>query len=163
MSLLDIFQAIQDSTVGTAILESQYAFPIIESAHVLGLALSVGLLAIADFRLIGTFMRHEPVSESLQQLRPWMLAGFVIMFVSGGLLFWAEAAKAYLNPMFRIKMVFLFLAGVNALYFELNLGRRLAGWNHRAKPPWGAKFAGWTSLLCWTVVILCGRWVAYKL
>ncbi len=163
MNLLEICQAIQDSDIGMALLGSQYLFPIIESAHVLGLALSVGLLAIADLRLIGAFMRREPVSEVLQQLRPWLLSGFALMFASGILLFWAEAAKVYVNPMFRVKMLFLLFAGLNALIFEWRLGGKLFLWNDRPAPPFGAKFAGWTSLVCWTVVILCGRWVAYQL
>ena len=92
MSFLDLCRQIQDSSFATSLLESQYLWLIIESAHVLGLAFSVGLIAITDLRLIGKFRRHEPVSDVLEQLRPWLLAGFALMFVTGGLLFASEAA-----------------------------------------------------------------------
>jgi hypothetical protein len=161
MTLLELCHRLQDSAIGTALLESQYVWLVIESVHVLSLSLSVGLLFIADLRLIGKFRRHEPVSDVLDQLRPWMLAGFAVMFLSGGLLFWSEAATVYASLWFRLKILFLFLAGANALLFETRLGRNLASWNTLEQPPVGAKIAGWTSILCWTAVIVFGRWVAY--
>jgi hypothetical protein len=161
MSLLNACQRIQDSAFATSLLESQYMWLIVESAHVLGLAFSVGLIAITDLRLIGQFRRCEPVSEVLQALRPWLLAGFALMFVTGGLLFISEAAKVIVIPWFKLKMLFLLLAGINALWFELKLGRKLSAWDELDNPPIGAKIAGWTSLACWSAVIFMGRWVAY--
>ena len=161
MSLLNLCQRIQDSAFATSLLESQYMWLIVESAHVLGLAFSVGLIAITDLRLIGRFRRREPVSDVLHALRPWLLAGFATMFVTGGLLFMSEAAKIVVIPWFKLKMVFLLVAGINALWFELKLGRTLPAWDELDSPPVGAKIAGWTSLACWTAVIFLGRWVAY--
>jgi hypothetical protein len=161
MSILDLCQRLQDSAFATALLESQYLWLIIESAHVLGLAFSVGLIFITDLRLIGKFRRREPVSAVLEQLRPWLLAGFALMFATGGLLFISEAAKVYASPWFKLKLLFLLLAGINALWFELKLGRRLSVWNELDRPPFGARLAGWASLACWTAVIIFGRWVAY--
>jgi hypothetical protein len=161
MSLLDLCQRLQDSPFSTALLESQYLWLIVESTHVLGLAFSVGLIIITDLRLIGRFRRGEPVSEVLQQLRPWLLAGFAMMFATGGLLFASEAAKVIVSPWFKLKLLFLLFAGINALWFELRLGRRLAEWNDLDSPPLGARVAGWASMGCWTAVIIFGRWVAY--
>jgi hypothetical protein len=161
MAILDLMQRLRDSDLSMAFLGSQYAYPLVESVHVLGLALSVGLLAIADLRLIGAVMNRQPVSDSLHGLRSWMLAGFIIMFASGGILFAAEAGKLYVNPLFRLKMLFVAVAGLNALYFEWKLGRHANVWSDPLRPPGAAKFAGWASLACWAVVILFGRWIAY--
>jgi hypothetical protein len=161
MALLDLMQRVQDSDLCMAFLGSQYAYPLVESVHVLGLALSVGLLAIADLRLIGAVMRRQPVSHSLHGLRPWMLAGFILMFASGGVLFAAEAGRLYVNPLFRLKMLFVALAGLNALYFEWTLGRHANVWSDPLRPPRAARLAGFASLGCWAVVILFGRWIAY--
>jgi len=160
-SLLAICQSIQDSRFGTALHESQYMFPLIETTHVLGLAASVGLILMTDLRLVGAFLVDQPVFEVTQQLKPWMLRGFAVMFVTGALLFWAEAAKCYVSPTFRWKLVFLFLAGVNALVFERTLGPRVSTWGKLPRLPGMAKFAGWASLICWTGVIIFGRWTAY--
>jgi hypothetical protein len=161
MSILQACQAMQDSAFGMALLGSRYMFPLVETTHVLCLSLSVGLLAIVDLRLIGLSMAARPVDAVLRMLRPWMLGGFVAMFLTGVLLFWSEAANVYVKPMFRLKLLFLALAGINALCFEWRLGRRVSEWGNRAILPKSARFAGYASLLCWAVVILCGRWVAY--
>lgn len=161
MSLFELCRRIQDSAIGTALIESRYVWLIIESVHVLSLSLSVGLLALIDLRLLGIFRRQEPVSEVLAELRPWMLVGFALMFTSGALLFWSEAATVYASPSFRLKVLFLVLAGLNALLFEARLGRRLASWNTLERPPAGVRAAGCASLICWTAVIVFGRWVAY--
>ncbi len=161
MAILDALQRVQDSGLAMDFLSSQYVYPAVESLHVLGLALSVGLLAIADLRLIGALLRGQPVGDSLQPLRAWMLAGFALMFATGMALFCTEAAKLYVNPLFRAKMLFVAFAGANALYFELKLGRHVSAWSNPLNPPLAAKLAGFASLACWAVVILCGRWIAY--
>ena len=43
-----------------------------------------------------------------------MAAGFVVMFATGGLLFWALAAKCYTNIYFQVKAAALALAGLPA-------------------------------------------------
>lgn len=161
MSIAELCQQIQDSTIGVALLESQYVWLIVESVHVLSLALSVGLLALTDLSLIGYFRRQYPLEATLRPLRPWMLGGFALMFVSGGLLFWSEAATVYATPWFKWKMVFLLVAGLNALVFEWRLRGRPVQRKPWQTPPLSAKLAGWVSLLCWALVIICGRWVAY--
>src|SRR3954469_21322606 len=107
MSLLQLCQWIQDSQVGTAIRESVWVYPIILAVHVLALTGSVGTVLWFDLRLLGINMRAQPISRVYRQLMPWMFAGFLVMFATGGLLFWALAAKCYGNVYFQIKMVAL--------------------------------------------------------
>jgi len=163
MPALALFQWLQDRGWTTALRESQYVFPLIETIHVLGLAGSVGLILITDLRLVGGFLREESVADVMSQHRRWMWIGFGSMFVSGALLFCSEAAKRYMSATFRAKILFLLLAGVNALVFEATLGKRVSAWGEAAETPLGARFAGWTSLVCWAAVILFGRWTAYGL
>src|SRR5262249_44385347 len=102
-------------------------------------------------------------TDVMVQLRPWMLTGFIVMFVTGFLLFWAEAARCYESPTFRAKLAFLVAAGINAAIFESNIGRRVGAWDDAVVPPRGARLAGWISLICWTGVVVFGRWTAYGL
>jgi hypothetical protein len=163
MSLLALFQWLQGRAWATAFHESQYVFPLVETIHVLGLAGSVGLILVADLRLIGVLFREEPVADVMGQHRRWMLVSFASMFASGALLFCSEAANCYKSPTFRAKLLFLLLAGVNALVFEMTIGKRVSVWGKAGDTPFAAKFAGWASLVCWTGVILFGRWTAYGL
>ena len=161
MSLLSICQWLQNTEIGTSLRESTYVFPIIETTHVLGLALSVGLLVVSDLRLIGAVMRRRPASEVFRQLAPWMLAGFAIMFTSGVFLFWSQALKAYNSIFFRIKLCLLVLAAVNAAVYHLTIYRRMDEWENKLIPPSQARLAGWLSLIIWAGVIAAGRTMAY--
>ena len=104
-----IINWMQNSDIGTGIRESIWTFPIVETSHVLGLALSTGLLIWFDFRLLGWGMKHQPISQVHKQVMPYAAIGFIIMFVTGVLLFWSEAEKCYLSGFFRAKVLFLFL------------------------------------------------------
>jgi hypothetical protein len=162
MTLIDIAQLLQESSFGTALRESQYAFPIVEGVHLLGLAASFGLILLTDLRLIGVFLRHVPVADVLHQLRYWIFSGFVVTFVSGGLLFWAEAATLIVNTAFLWKVGFMLLACLNAAIFEFTWGRRVSQWAGLAVLPAGTRFAGWASLGLWTLATIFGRYIPYS-
>ena len=157
MSLLELCQWIQYSEVGTAIRESIWVYPAILAVHVLALSASVGMLVWFDLRLLGIKMRSSPVSEVYRQLMPWMLGGFSVMFATGGLLFWALAAKCYGNVYFRIKVAALLFAGLNALVYHLITEKTIADWDQAPLPPLRARIAGVLSMACWIVTIAAGR------
>ena len=161
MTLYQICQILQDSDIGTSIRESIWTFPAIETVHVLGLAVSVGILVMLDLRLVGAGIRHIPAADIMHKLKRWYLAGFTAMFMSGILLFWSEAEKCYRSPTFRIKLIFLALAGLNALFFEIKYVPTMRNWDATGITPTGAKLVGWASLICWLGVIGFGRWTAY--
>ncbi|WP_027150784.1 DUF6644 family protein [Methylobacter tundripaludum] len=161
MSALDIAQQLYDSELGTALRESVYAFPIVEGLHLIGLAFSVGLLFFVDLRLLGVFLRQVPVADIMNPLRPWLLGGFVLTFVTGILLFIAAATKIILLPVFLFKLGFIALAGINALWFELKWGKSASAWGWSPVLPPRVKFAGFASLLLWSLVIITGRLIPY--
>jgi hypothetical protein len=153
---------VQASALGVALSESAYAFPVIEGLHLLGLSVSVGLLFMADLRLMGFFMRHVPAREVLRELRPWVLGGFALVFATGVLLFWAEAPTLMASPAFPFKLLFIGLAGLNALYFERVVARRPGALDGTgAVPPPAVRRAGLASLLLWSAVIVAGRLIPY--
>lgn len=160
-ALLELATAIQDSAFGTLLAESQYAFPIIEGIHLIGLSLSVGLIFLIDLRLIGVFLRHVPVTDVLHQLRPWVLGGFAAIFASGILLFWSEAATVIQSPAFPVKLLFILIGGINALYFELKLAKQQEVVDNQPVLPKNVRYAGFASLASWAVVIIAGRLIPY--
>jgi hypothetical protein len=161
MPVIEWLRALEQTRIGEVVRES--AFPYIEGTHVLGLSLSVGMIAWVDLRLVGATMRTRPVSEVYDSVKGWMLAGFCVMFVTGALLFVAHATKAYESVFFRAKVTFLLLAGVNALIFHRTVNRGTAIWNDAPVPPTAARMAGLASLVLWLSVIAAGRLFAYDL
>ena len=158
-----IIQWMQNSDFGTGIRESVWTFPVVETTHVLALAISVGVLIWFDLRLLGWGMKHQPISQIHKQIMPYAAFGFIIMFVSGVLLFWSEAEKCYLSGFFRAKVVFLFLAGFNAMIFEFKTKKTIEEWDKYPIPPAKARIAGWMSIISWAAVIIAGRATAYNL
>jgi ABC-type multidrug transport system fused ATPase/permease subunit len=161
-ALAQFCQWLYDSEVGTGIRESIWVFPIIEGTHLLGIALSVGMLCWFDLRLLGLALPDQPVSKVWQQVMPAALIGFVLMFVTGLLLFWAEAIRAYASVHFWIKIALLLAAGVNALLFEATAHRNMAEWDMAPVPPFRARLTGAVSLILWAAIIITGRTMAYN-
>jgi len=162
MSLLAALNWIQHLGWAVAIKESSLAFPLIEGSHILALSFSVGMVMMLDLRLLLLSFRSQPVSLIMRQLMPWTMAGFVVMLVTGLLLFAAQAVKAYGNTFFRIKMILLVLAGINALYYQLWYYPKMAEWDFGGTPR-GVRIIAVLSLIFWIGVIACGRTMAYEL
>jgi hypothetical protein len=161
MTLLHICQWLYDSSLGTSIRESDFAFDLIESAHVLGITLVAGTISIVDLRLLGIVLKKDEVSDVVAQVLPLTWIGFAVMVTSGVLLFWSEAAKMYFNPAFRLKLILLALAGLNPLIFHTTIYRRVAAWDSAASTPTRSKAAAVLSLTLWGSIIVTGRAIAY--
>src|ERR1700739_3792145 len=79
----------------------EWAFPVIESLHFIGLALSVGTIAIVDLRLLGIAMRPHSSSDLAADLDIWSRIGLGLMLITGLLMFSADAVNYHHNPSFR--------------------------------------------------------------
>jgi hypothetical protein len=145
-----------------ALHESLYMYSVIESAHVLTLCLFVGTAVMLDLRLLGWTLREIPASEVARRLLPWTKAGFVIMLVTGALLFYAIPVRTYQNIFFRIKVILLLLAGVNVWVFHRRVEPTIGEWDLNRAPPRAARVAALVSLLLWAAVIVAGRMIAYN-
>lgn len=161
MSLAEVITLINDSELGTALRESIYMYPIVEGVHLVGLAFSVGLILFVDLRLIGIFLRQLPVHQVLKPLRPWLLAGFSVTFLSGLLLFIADAEKVTKIWLFPVKLGLIVLAGLNAVWFEYRWGRQVTSQQTAGPLPAAVKLAGLISLLLWSTVVAAGRMIPY--
>src|SRR5688572_4069288 len=161
MSILQICEWIANTSTSIHIRESIWTYPIIESVHVLGLTLFLGLLLLWDTRLLGFVLRRVPVSALWRQLFPWITFGAILVTISGSLLFWSDPVKFYGNVFFRIKVLALLLAAANAAAYHLGIERRLVEWDTAATPR-AAKIAGATSIAVWAIVVVVGRLIAYN-
>jgi hypothetical protein len=146
---------------GTYIRESIWEFPVIEGIHVLSIAMSVGMILWFDLRLMGLNMKNRSISEVFRGVYWWMTGGFAVAIISGLLLFWAEADRAYPNIFARLKLLGLLFAGLNILYFHLGTQRSQSDWDNSPTPPLRVRLAGFMSIMWWVVVISAGRLMAY--
>jgi hypothetical protein len=161
MNMFSFCQWLENSSWATAIHQSLWLFPMLETAHLFGIVSLVGATSALDLRLIGLTMKGEPVSRIARRLLPWAWAGLTIQVVTGFCLFASEATRCFDNKAFRIKMVMLVLAGLNALLFHQTVYRRVTTWDDAPATPLGAKFAGCCSILLWFGIVAAGRWIAF--
>ena len=153
---------VQEMPSSIALRESLWMYPIVETVHVLGLCLFVGTAWLWDLRLLGLTLRGVPVSRVSKHILPWTAVGFAIMAVSGLGLVFSEPLRFYSNIFFRIKLVLLAAAGLNAFIFHKTVGRRKEEWDAISLLPFRARLAGALSLGLWATVIVTGRLIAYN-
>ena len=84
------------------------------------------------------------------------------MVITGAMLFYAIPVRSYQSIWFRIKVVTLVLAGLNAFVFHTTIDRRIAEWDRDPVPPAAARRAGAASLALWALIVVSGRMIAYN-
>lgn len=134
------------------IQSSPFAYPVLESVHIVGIALLLGSLVVFELRVWGAGNGLDV--QGLGRLAlPVTLAGFGIAAGSGGLMFASQAGELLGNRAFLLKMGLVLLAGLNAIGFHWRGGLRRCDTLARAQTI--------ASLGLWLAVIICGRWIAY--
>lgn len=129
-----------------------WAYPALEAVHLVGIALLFGGLLVFELRLLG-LARALELQALARLVLPLALLGFGLCALTGLAMFATQPAELLANPAFRLKLLLLMGAGVNAAWFHARGG--LA----RADKP--ARCQGLVSLGIWLAVIICGRWIAY--
>jgi hypothetical protein len=151
---------LETSALAVAMRQWAWLYPIVEIVHILGFVCVVGAAVMFDLRLLG-FSRRLPISTLAWHVLPWSWGGLALVAPSGLLMFAAHATEMASNPAFRLKLVLLAVAGVNAVLFERRTFRSVAGWDRDVGVPRPARVAAVVSLLAWAGVISCGRLLAY--
>lgn len=129
-----------------------WLYPLLESLHVIGIAMLFGGLVVFELRVWGLGAAIEP--QALARLAlPVSLAGFCLAAATGLTMFISQPAELLANRVFVVKMGLLMLAGLNAASFHARGGvTALDGF---------ARTQTLISLGLWVAVIICGRWIAY--
>lgn len=137
---------------------SPLSFPILECFHIVGLAISVGPIAIVDFRLLGWGMRRESPAGLAKDTFFWTLGGLILMIFSGLLLFSSDPDNYYLNYAFDLKMFFL----VSAIIFNYTIHRKIVSEMTTGLLDCGrAKLVACVSLALWALVIFGGIFIGF--
>lgn len=161
MDILSLLGWLQQTGLAVQIRDSLFVFPLLESAHVIGLALVFGTIAIVDLRLLGVASTNRPFRRLAADTLKWTWVAFALTGLTGALMFMTNATVYFHNAYFRAKVVLLVLAAVNVLVFELTAGRTVERWERApAAPPVGRAVAA-VSLVVWVAVIVTGRMIGF--
>ena len=135
------------------VVESAYAYPLLEVLHIVGISLLVGNLVLFELRVWG-FGAELPVAALARLSLRLALAGFALIGLSGLLMFAGHPAELLANNAFVVKMALVLLAGLNAASFHARDGLKLMDRTARVQTV--------LSMGLWLAVIICGRWIAYQ-
>lgn len=157
---MDAFvQWLQATPVSQAIVYHTWIWPLAETVHFVGLTLVIGIAGLFDLRLIG-FFRGASVA-AVKSLMPFAALGFLLNLVTG-LIFLIGHPEQYVhNPSWWFKVLFLAIAGLNALVFEAFVGRGTLHLPEGSDTPVAAKVIGLVSLLSWFGVLYWGRMLPF--
>ena len=156
-----LLQSLEGSAPAIYIAESAWAFPAIETIHVLAGALTVGTVFFMDLRLLGLASVKQRYAALRREVLPWAWLAFGVAVVSGFLMFISQATEYFANDAFRTKLILLLLAGVNMMIFELIVARDAGDWDARARR--SGKFAALLSLALWVSIVFFGRRVGFTM
>jgi len=159
MSLTDALTALQALPLSTAIAESDWIFPMIESLHVIAITLVVGSIIVVDLRLIGVAARTRPLAAFTAQFLPITWCAFALAALTGGLMFLAKPVSYAGNIFFLAKLLLLLAAGLNMAAFHLFVERPA----HQGRADGAARLSGLASLTIWIGVVALGRWIGFTI
>jgi len=133
---------------------SPLAFPILECIHIVGFALSIGTIAIVDFRLLDIGMRRQTPAQLGKDTAVWTLVGLGIMLLSGMALYSSDPDMYYLNYAFLGKMLFF----ISAIIFNYTVHRKVVT---AGASPGKSKAVAWISIFLWMGVLFGGIFIGF--
>ena len=158
MSVLTLFTWFEKSWIGAGIRDSRWLFPVIESVHLLALAVIGGLVLTVNLSLLGLGLGRRSAAQLWHDTWPWLAGSLAIMLSSGFLLFMSEAVKLYYHRAFWVKM--------SALLLSLVFTGTVQRWTVLADPDGvtmlRSRVVGLLSLMLWFLVGAAGRWIGFS-
>lgn len=158
MDLLAFAEWCESSALGTAIRESTWAFAVIESVHLLGLAVIGGTVLLVDLRLLGTGLTRHSARDLAREVWPWQTLSLVVMLATGLLLYFSEAMKCYYSSPFWVKMGAL----AASIVFLYAVKRPFVFSGQRREGTVPAVLVALVSLGLWFTVGASGRWIGFS-
>ncbi|MFP6796012.1 MAG: DUF6644 family protein [Pseudomonadales bacterium] len=155
MSLLEVFESLEQSGIGLVIRESLWLFPALEAVHLLGLSVLGGSLLMVDLRLLGSGLRSRTPEQLVRAVRPWLRGSILVMLGTGIPLFLSEAVKCYYSYSFWVKMSALAAALMYTFFVKHPL-------INRGISPAGQVILAVLSLAVWFTVAGAGRWIGFS-
>ena len=153
---VDFYREIGDGSIGRAIGESLWLFPVIEVVHLFGLAVLGGSVIVMDLRLLGAGLKNTSSARVLANTRPWFFVGLVVMIATGVPLFLSETTKCCFNHSFEVKITALFLA----VLYTLAVRNRVAV--REGASTCVIQAVAVLSLGLWFTVAAAGRWIGFS-
>lgn len=135
---------------------NEWSFPLMECIHIAMFAMSIGTIALVDFRLLGLAFKKQSPADLLKATEMWTLVGLILVVSSGMVLFSSDPLSYWYNGSFRYWKMGALLIGI---VFNYTIHRKVV------KSPDSTAAArvltGGFSLLIWIIVVFSGIFYAF--
>lgn len=154
MDTYPIYLWAENTAIGEWIRNGTWPFPLIETFHILALALFMGALFLIDLRLMGFKFNGIAAARMYRELHTYINWGILVILVSGAMLMASEGGKLYENSAFGPKMYLLFAA----LVTHYTIHKKAVASD---QPPGWAPIAGFLSQFLWLATGAAGRAIGF--
>jgi hypothetical protein len=153
--------ALEGTGLAQALRHSVWAYPLVNAAHLLGVALLIGAIIPLDLRLMGAWP-SVPVGPLWRVLTQTATLGLVLAVTFGALLFVTAASEYAASGLFLSKILVVAALTANALFLRV-IGGGDSPWPNapQGELPGYVRIAAGLSLSGWLTALILGRLVGY--
>lgn len=160
MSISAFGEWLYTTPVSTAIRDTTWIIPNVQTIHILAIAVVIGSALVTELRFAGVLATDRPEAVLLRRYLPWMKIALIVLLLTGTVLVIAEPARTLGNIIFWTKMALVAGASLATLKARKSLLRNDDATGDENAPGASKPFA-WLMVIIWCVIIFCGRFIAY--
>ncbi len=161
MSILSFSNQLSDTPLSQMIQNVVWIIPLVQSAHILAIAIIMASAVTIDLRLVGVTKGGPSLAALEKRFLPWFWTALGVLAATGLVLIIGEPARELLNWMFYVKIgLVLAIVAVTAVV-QARLRGRPEGLARSAAQQKIDFILGGSSLLLILAIITAGRWIAY--
>lgn len=134
--------------------------PIIQTVHILGIAVMMGTAVMLNLRVLGLAVPSQGLAEFTDRIKPWFWIALTSNFISGAFFVFSRPNRYFNNPVFASKLAFL-IPAILLMAFFFNKHKRQEGYWEQDSKKWIARGIAIVSIGLWIMVCTAGRWIAY--
>ena len=153
--------ALEATEIATALRNSIWSYPLVNTAHIFGVALLIGSVVPLDLRLLGLW-GSVPLAPLWAVLTRTAGIGLVVAIIFGTLLFITRATEYVASDLFIGKMFLVLLGTANTLLLRMPTQAQESHIaSARVKPSARLRVAAGISLAAWLSALTLGRLIGY--
>jgi hypothetical protein len=149
------------TSVSVAFQSANWFVPLVQTMHIIAIAILLTSVYIVSFRLIGLTRGAPPLAVLSAKSMPWIWAALSVLLVSGILLTITEPARELLNWAFRTKMLMVLTLAVILWVVQARIRRDPEYWTESPARRRAARAIGIVFLIIGACIVTAGRWIAY--
>ncbi|MBC8051371.1 MAG: hypothetical protein H7X92_14670 [Chitinophagales bacterium] len=158
--MASVLAAMEQSALAQFAKSSSWAYPASNVGHILGLMVFFTSVCIMDLRLLGVFV-ETPAASLIASARSFAVAAFIVIALTGGLMFITEPASLGYNQTFLTKMALIFAALLNAMALEAVFSRQIRAAGRGTNFGAAVQISATLSIVFWICAAIAGRLIAY--